>query len=52
MGEGAGQRDALLLPARKLVGVAPCPPSEPDQVEQLGNAVAPAPRGVRIRRFR
>ena len=39
-GERPGERDALLLAARELVGIAPRQAGEPDHLEQLGDALA------------
>ena len=43
--ERAGERDALLLAARELVGIASAEAGEPDELEQLADA--PARRAAR-----
>ena len=39
-GQRPGERDALLLAARELMGVAPGQLAQPDQVQQLAHPVA------------
>ncbi len=45
-GQRAGQRDALLLPARQLPGPAVGQVGQPDQLQHLPDAPAAAPRPV------
>ena len=54
-GERPGQRDALLLAAGELVGVAARQLGQPDHVEQIGHSLAARRAGepegdVRLRR--